>query len=422
MGSFAYTCCISGLPIHGGDEVRYFLLTQNPFYKKIADVGTMTGIWVPRTFALRARYDDYGRATGIEEGFAKKVWVDGFQYDLLERGTGDNSVHDVPVRKSMSFDKLMLAIREGRLRVKMTTLLGEKLDKAVVKTRGLLNSTEGDLPKVLEQIPSKVPLSYGIPTIKRVRRILRKAGFKVSDQGFTDGYLVNRKSFGFIRVRTEYNEEALEKLAPIQPVLGERFGVEVSIGTGVYSKGPMLVVTPKFDSNQVEPMSFEDGRKFRAGVDHKKLTVTHAMVREDVWQALLRINPAQVERFKKLAWEMHEYKGGKPLYQFKLDDNPVSAWLREEYLIGHLSHYLLFLENNPSKDELSQFTDTIAEMVFIESILSNTRYMWRPSTSVGPQFGEWGLHVAFLRALTGVAEQCYSAEQEDLDDGSESSI
>ncbi len=29
MGSFAYTCCVSGLPIEYGDPVRFFLLTQN---------------------------------------------------------------------------------------------------------------------------------------------------------------------------------------------------------------------------------------------------------------------------------------------------------------------------------------------------------------------------------------------------------
>lgn len=241
MGSFAYTCCISGLPIHGGDEIRYFLLTQHPFYKKISDACTMTGIWAPRTFPLRAKYGDYGRAVEVEDGPAKEVWVDGFQFDLLELGTGDNSVHDVPVRKSMNFEELMLAIQESRLRVKMTTLLEERVAKAEVEARRLLG----------EDVPKKV-LSRGIPTIKRVRRILKKAGFQVADQGFQGGYLVNKKSFGFIRVRSECTADALEKLSQIQPVLGERFGVEISIGTGVYSRGPMLVVTPKLDTNSVE--------------------------------------------------------------------------------------------------------------------------------------------------------------------------
>lgn len=31
MGSFASTCCISGLPIEAGDDVRWLLLMQNPY-------------------------------------------------------------------------------------------------------------------------------------------------------------------------------------------------------------------------------------------------------------------------------------------------------------------------------------------------------------------------------------------------------
>jgi hypothetical protein len=380
----------------------------------------MTGIWVPRTFPLKARYDDYGRATELEEGPAKEVWRDGFQYDLLERGTGDNSVHDVPVRKGMSFEKLMLAIRESRLRVKKTSLLECRLGKAVSEAKKLLEFSEEEIPEVLRDPPKKT-LNYGIPTIKRVRRILKKAGFKVEDQGFKGGYLINKKSFGFIRVRSESNANALTELALIQPVLGERFGVEISSGTGVYSGGPMLVVTPKLDSNPVEPISFEDGRKFRERGNRNKLTVAHAMVREDVWQALLKINPIRVEEFKQLARDMHEKVQGDPpksrlMFQHKLEGNLVSAWLAEEFVIGHLSHYLLFLELNPSEEELSQFTDTIAETVFIQNILASTRYQYRPSTSVGPQFGEWGRHVAFLNALAGVADRCYQKALREEDD------
>lgn len=151
------------------------------------------------------------------------------------------------------------------------------------------------------------------------------------------------------------------------------------------------------------------------------------MVREDVWQALLQIDPVRVEEFKQQARDMFEkIKDDPPLsrlmFRSRLEGNFVSAWISEGFCIGHLSHYLLFLSRNPSEEELNRFTDTMAEIVFIESVLSSTRYLWRPSTSVGPQFGEWGQHVAFLRALTGVAEQCYTAEQEDLDDGSEHSI
>ena len=125
---------------------------------------------MPRTFPLRAKYDDYGRATEVEEGPAKEVWLDGFRYDLLERGTGDNSVHDVPVRKDMNFEELMLAIQESRLRVKMATFLEERIRETEVEARKILG----------ERVPKKT-LNPAIPTIKRVRKLITKAGFKVAD-------------------------------------------------------------------------------------------------------------------------------------------------------------------------------------------------------------------------------------------------
>ena len=414
MGSFAYTCCISGLPIHGGDPVRYFLLTQHPFYKKIGDACTMTGIWMPRTFPLIGVYDDYGRAEGIEDGPEKYIWLEAFQYDLIERGTGDNSVHDVPVRKSMNFEDLMLAIQESRLRVKMVSVQAKRLSKSLKETKRLLGA---DLPDILK---SSISVDPSIPTIKRVRRILKKAGIKVSDQGFNDGYLVNRKTFGTIRVRSSRTlADPVSTLVEIQPILDERFSTEVVEDSGVYSRGPSLLVIPKQGTDFLKDIQYLERTK--------RLTVAQAMVREDVWQALLAIDPVQVLEFYKQAGDMWTSLRGdiseaRRLGHDPIEGNMVSAWVRDEHGVGLMSHYLLMLDQKPTEESRDKFLATVAETVFIQSILSSTRYQYRPSTSVGPQFGEWGQHVAFLRALTGVAEQCYAAEQEDLDDGSEHSV
>ena len=185
----------------------------------------------------------------------------------------------------------------------------------------------------------------------------------------------------------------------------------------------MLVVTPKFEGG-FKLLASDESHKIYLEKKNK-LIVAQAMVREDIWQALLEIDPIRVKELKQQARDMCEKiqdDRSNLRLTFRLEGNMVWAWIREQFCIGHESHYQLFLDRNPTEDELSRFLDTIAETVFIQSILSSTRYQYRPSTSVGPQFGEWNQHVAFLKALTGVAEQCYAAEQEDLDDGSESSI
>jgi len=115
MGSFNLTCAISGLPIPGGTKVRYFLLTEAPD-KKSAPV-YIHEVWGPRNFPLKATYNDYGTVEKVEEGPARDAWMLAFKRDLVEVGQGDNSYHDLPTSKDMTFDHLLHAIRERRVMV-----------------------------------------------------------------------------------------------------------------------------------------------------------------------------------------------------------------------------------------------------------------------------------------------------------------
>src|ERR1700679_1048029 len=98
MGEFSATCAVSGLPIEEGDDVRIFLLTANPF-----DEGpcTMDGVWVPRTYPLRAAYDMFGGVTDVEEGPQRDVWLEALKLDVVPKGWGRNTCHDLPVNKTM---------------------------------------------------------------------------------------------------------------------------------------------------------------------------------------------------------------------------------------------------------------------------------------------------------------------------------
>jgi hypothetical protein len=117
MGSFATTCAISGLPVERGDPVRILLVTQHPHAEADNLRCHPDSSWFPRTWWLKAKYDDYGSVDIVEEGPAKQIWLDQFQLDLVEVGIGENPYHDVPALKTQSFAELLLALWERRVEV-----------------------------------------------------------------------------------------------------------------------------------------------------------------------------------------------------------------------------------------------------------------------------------------------------------------
>lgn len=127
MGSFSYTCAVSGLPIDSGDKVRYLLLTRNPLLKNSNAVCYPTSEWFPRVFPLNASYNDYGSVGHIDDTLGKQLWLDGFQEDLIEKEQGENEYHDVPTSKYMSFEALLNAVGVGRIFVKQATGTGSMI-------------------------------------------------------------------------------------------------------------------------------------------------------------------------------------------------------------------------------------------------------------------------------------------------------
>ena len=119
MGSFDYTCSVSGLPISEGEPVRFLILTENPFYRPAGMTCEMGDIWSPRCFPLKAVYNDYGSVEEIQEGFCLNLWFNGLQKDLVEQGTGDNVCHDIATDRDMGMDTFLSALQEGRLKVQM---------------------------------------------------------------------------------------------------------------------------------------------------------------------------------------------------------------------------------------------------------------------------------------------------------------
>jgi hypothetical protein len=270
MGCFNGTCCVSNLPIGAGTPVRYLLLTQNPFNTNPAAYACyIHGRWIPRTFPLKAKYNDYGGVEDVEEGPARDVWMEGFKEDLVERGVGDNSCHDSPVRKDMSLEQILEALWEGRVLVQPEKSISRS------EMRKLMADLHGGPPK----------LHPGIPTMKRVRRAILKAGMTLSDGNFAKGYLVDLQRRGFVRVRWGDCEDREGNLVKLQPIFAKRFATMITVGTGNYGGPAEMILAPKpLPATTVPGYDTSFGRDF---MPKKPLYVAQAMIREDVWQAFL---------------------------------------------------------------------------------------------------------------------------------------
>lgn len=152
MGCFNSTCCISGLTITENDDVRWFLLTQNPWHHG-KFVGEPHGRWIPRTWPLRAKYNHYGsiKAWSADDPLVAVV-MEGLRLDLVELGVGENEVHDVATSRDMTFDALLKAVWEGRVYVERAPPLRERRQARLlqrIRELGLVGSVfdRADAPR-----------------------------------------------------------------------------------------------------------------------------------------------------------------------------------------------------------------------------------------------------------------------------------
>lgn len=385
MGCFNYTCCVSGLPIGPGDEVRFLMLTASPYERERAC--EIHGAWFPRACPLKAVYNDYGSVEGVEEGPTKEVWLKLFQKDLVEKGIGDNSVHDVAVRKDMTFDALLDALWEERVFITRNTK-GEKFST--------------NLPPY-------------IPTLASVEAALAPLGL--------DKYLIDDDQ-GFVRIRLAGYSQDMKLLRQARKPLTE-FATVITAGSGNYSSNAEIRVF-------VKPGNTKEGHPrceydFRA--KEKPLKVRQAMIREDVWQALLAI-PIQGydSDYKDKLYSIEDYRKGISTFFMKLQsiynkrcpfeegsteaisfalekrlvlselrygqrDECPGSWLAAKapvpFSISPAEHAVELAREGQLTDD---FISAMAEFAYIQEVLMDTRYVWRPSDTAGPQSGDWEAH------------------------------
>jgi hypothetical protein len=119
MGSFSLNCCVSNLPIGWNTPVRFFLLAPRPSKSIDLEGHNPYHYWFPRTWPIKATYDDSGSIEKAQSKYLQKIWLDTLKADMVEKDLGENKYHDVPVRKNMSFEDMLLAVWENRLEIKV---------------------------------------------------------------------------------------------------------------------------------------------------------------------------------------------------------------------------------------------------------------------------------------------------------------
>lgn len=432
MGSFAGTCTISGLPIEAEEPVRLLLLVENPFFKTESRPSSSFDVWCPRTYPLRGVYSGYGYAKDIEEGPARDVWLEALSHDTVPRGWGANTVHDVAVKKKMSWDQALDAVYERRLRVRarVEDISHVDLDAALKRLRVKVD------PK------TRTPVPPGIPTRARLEKIIVRAGLRLYGDDENDtrgggegGYLITKTAKGEVRIRYQHwgddgpDTAHLEKLLPL---LSE-YATMISAGPSQHS---VLIVRPKPNTP-----NFHGGVRTAA----KSVEVSYAMIREDIWQALIHFrwkddededeesklslsayyravdeyiaatqkqiadrqklfdlaktskDKSQVEKHIAIDQgivELGRRFGGSRLIDRIIGRDPLP------FVLGPPTHAYLLRKKGLYPRE---FLRTAAEFAYVNSILSATRFHWRPTFSIGPQFGYWPMHAKLLSTFTNVA-------------------
>lgn len=382
MGCFNATCIASRLPIQAGEPVRFLAMTQNRWHKGAGHACYVNGRWQLRGPPLRAKYNDYGSVEDIEPGLVERVFFGGFDSDVIEKGVGDNQCHDVHAHKGMSAKEWLSALWEGRVQV------DDNLAEPVWDARGLSRVKDG------------------IPNLSRLEKVLRDAGIPVTTTYGAPGCVLDEQSPGFIRVRWgAYGDRAGNLQKPLEVIRAAEYAAMLTAGTGSYAVDAEILVAPAPGVQYNGPgMGPFDGLHRREPRD-----VAQAMIREDVWQILLRV-PLDTYWFKgkvtaDVVFEQAQaYLGveadldaklaamNDPVKAFRLKmerrhvrgNNLFSAMLQTcEGVSGWTFQQSLDLAQTLAKDraELDVFVRDLCETLCVEWAFSKLHGQWHPSTN-----------------------------------------
>jgi hypothetical protein len=409
------------------------LLAENP-YRDSTPRCYATDLWFPRTYPLKGEYNDYGSVEKYTEGPLSELWLRGLRYDVVEKGWGDNRCHDVPVAKDMTFDALLDAIWEDRVQVSRNTKIPTIRDRLWETVENLRK--EAGLPKINnfaeECDQGKYISPVGDPSLQRIQLTLKEAGLPIVDKAFGTGFLVDEEHYRSVRVRwSGYGaEEQIAKLTEAQKHLSA-YATLLSAGSNFDVE---LLVRPLPGVKDAQGHQMSRSKREQQATP---LTLSMAMIREDVWQALVKRGKNMKLMFESQdktdytaavhkAWNdtrkalslnsFTELDSVLPRGNFNAVDRS-GQYTPGNHVIGTTGWgsqwELLAMTPDLPDDVVAEFLNTVVESLHVQSVLTMTRYWWRPSYSIGPQFGEPALHAAVLSDFAKIARAEHKRWNED---------
>lgn len=439
MGSFNEVCIVSGLPIEAGTRIRFLVLARSQFHKDgNGAVHYVSGRWQMHGIPIKGKYNDYGSVEDIEDSFTTQMFFEGIKRGAVERGVGDNTCHDIAVKADMDRNGWLQALREGRVSV---------LDRAPYK---------GDW-KPEEHEPEK-----GIPSVRRIEKVLTDAGLKIAKSAFEEAFNVDEPVYAYIRVRYgAHNTEGPEVLKNTLPIIqAAGYAAMVTVGSGAYANTAEMIVAPlpnpDIHIHGLGPVeTYNDERP-----------LAQSMIREDVWKILLGITISdfrgdftlqgmQESALLCLEEELaYRAKAAEVLAKMVAmrDDaerSKISSDMIQESLIraerlqgshrentffaahlrGHegVSGYRfkeafeLAIELAPDPEQLKQFVLNLAETMFAQWAYSHLCGQWHPITN-GRQDSPWEELRAFHLKLSQIKGKWEDEEGDEEDEDDESDL
>jgi len=435
MGSFNATCAISNLPIKWGDPVRYLLLVE----KDRERTCNVFDAWEPRTFPIKAKYNDYGSIEDNETGVGPELWLEGLKYDLVEQGWGNNSAHDVPTNVDMTWDQLLEALWEGRVLIdpKKAPRVSAT-DKALKRVKELL-AEEKDKGKTRHLF---VDSPEGVPTLRSVKEALSKSPSFTGDWG-KDGYMVDELEHAMVRVR--WHGKDFKRLEEAKEILDADYATVIASGSGSYCfDEPEVLVFAK--------PGVRCGRGRTMDDYYRPRKIAPMMIREDVWQAILTLDTAEDSLWNedkpRKKDSLEDYKAAvRALYEKKVqayneaktaDPESTDELLMRSLtslttdpslhslthalenqmclIFGIQGHWELFVAKALPADEVSDTLDAVAELLYVQDALFFVRYLWVPHHTAGPQEGSFNMHEAFHKAMADLAHGKHEEERKQYEE------
>lgn len=381
MGCFDYTCAVSALPISDGTPVVALMIQQQNL--RVYDGSA----WQLRSLPVYGQYNDYGRIDGYEEGILTRTWTESLQHDLIEKGVGDNEIHDVGCRKNMTFADLLRALPYE--------------DQVQVGRRGL----RADTPMTPEERAKRdayyddVP---GVPTFTRIEKALADltAFVNIGEPRYHEFRIRAAKYTGSQWDGTE--DDLYERVVQ---ALSEDYATIRTCGSGNYGWDSEVLVRPKPNTRDARGHNVIV-REFADWSDTVH-NVSFVLVRRDVWDYLLS-DPAFAPDSYETEFLTESIEGAlRAVFRPSMDDADLVDRIRADIEDSDYTRHVplttalrVWAQSFPyTPEEEAILRKEIVNTLNIRRIVSKLRVSWKPRELVGDQHGDPKMFAKYHRNL-----------------------